>query len=182
MVESPTRYIGLDIHKEYFVAIGVNEQREIVFGPRRVSVYQLEDWILRHLTGEDAVVLEMTTNTYFFYDALLPHVHSVLVVHPPHVALVTKVSVKTDKKAALALAQLHAAGLLKVYGSHPTRCVTYVHCLPSVRKWSVYQRWQRTDCIPCCTAITLFCQASPFLPTNANGGMIWLSPKRSRSW
>jgi transposase len=95
------------------VAVGVNQQREVVFGPRRVSVYQLEDWILRHLTGEDAVVLEMTTNTYLFYDALLPHVHSVLVVHPPHVALVTKVSVKTDKKAALALAQLHSAGLLE---------------------------------------------------------------------
>ena len=113
MAESPTRFIGLDIHKEYFVAIGINQQREIVFGPRRVSVYQLEDWILRYLTKEDTVVLEMTTNTYLFYDALLPHVHSVLVVHPPHVALVTKVSVKTDKKAALALAQLHAAGLLE---------------------------------------------------------------------
>ncbi len=24
MVEGPTRFIGLDIHKEYFVAIGVN--------------------------------------------------------------------------------------------------------------------------------------------------------------
>jgi transposase len=113
MAESPTRFIGLDVHKEYFVAIGANQQREIVFGPRRLSVYQLENWILQHLTGEDAVVLEMTTNTYLFYDALLPHIHSVFVVHPPHVALVTKVSVKTDKKAALALAQLHATGLLE---------------------------------------------------------------------
>jgi len=113
MAESPARFIGLDIHKEYFVAIGVNMQQKVVFGPRRVSVYQLDDWILQHLTEEDAVVLELTTNTYLFYDALLPHVHSVLVVHPPHVALVTKVSVKTDKKAALALAQLHAAGLLE---------------------------------------------------------------------
>jgi hypothetical protein len=40
MAESPTRFVGLDIHKEYFVAIGVNQQREVVFGPRRVSVYQ----------------------------------------------------------------------------------------------------------------------------------------------
>ena len=110
MTESPTRFIGLDIHKQYFVAVGVNQQREVVFGPRRASVYQLEDWVLRHLTKEDAIVLEMTTNAYLFYDILLPHVHSVLVVHPPHVALVTKASVKTDKKAALALAQLHAVG------------------------------------------------------------------------
>jgi transposase len=47
-----------------------------------------------------------------FYDVIQPHVHSVTVVHPPNVALVTNVAVKTDKKAALALAQLHAAGLL----------------------------------------------------------------------
>ena len=63
MVENPTRFIGLDIHKEYFVAIGVNQQREVVFGPRRVSVYQLEDWILQHLTEEDAVVLETPAPT-----------------------------------------------------------------------------------------------------------------------
>ena len=160
----------------------VNQQREVVFVPRRVSVYQLEEWILRHLTEEDAVVLEMTTNTYLFYDTLLPHVHSVLVVHPPHVALVTKVSVKTDKKAALALAQLHAAGLLEGVGFHPTRCVTCVHCLPDAKKWSGCPRWRRTDYTPCCTAIIWFCQANLFLPNNATGGTIWLSPRPSRSW
>ena len=47
MAQSPTRFFGLDIHKEYFVAVGVNAQREIVFGPQRVSNYQLEDWIER---------------------------------------------------------------------------------------------------------------------------------------
>lgn len=41
MAKSPTRFIGLDIHKEYFFAVGVNQQQEVVFGPRRVSVYQV---------------------------------------------------------------------------------------------------------------------------------------------
>jgi transposase len=72
----------------------------------------LDDWVERVLTLEDAVVLEMSTNTYLFYDTMLPHVHSVIAVHPPNVALVTNAPVKTDKKAALALAQLHAAGML----------------------------------------------------------------------
>ena len=111
MGEDPKRFIGLDIHKEYFVAIGVNPQREVIFGPQKVSNYRLDDWISRYLNPKDAVVLEMTTNTYLFYDSLLPHVHSVIVVHPPNVALVTNAQVKTDKKAALALAQLHAAGM-----------------------------------------------------------------------
>ena len=109
---SPARFVGLDIHKSYFVAIGVNTAQEQVFGPQRVDNWRLETWIERNLTPQDAVVLEMTTNTYAFYDALVPHVHSVLVVHPPHVALIVRAQVKTDKKAALALAQLHAAGLL----------------------------------------------------------------------
>jgi len=112
MAEGPTRFFGLDIHKEYFVAVGVDAQREVVFGPQRVSNYQLDDWVSRVLTTQDAVVLEMTTNTYLFYDTLVPHVHSVIAVHPPNVSLVTNVRVQTDKKAALALAQLHAAGML----------------------------------------------------------------------
>jgi len=112
MGADPMRFIGLDIHKEYFVAVGVNPQREVIFGPQRISNYQLDEWILRSLTRNDAVVLEMSTNTYQFYDALFPHVHSVIAVHSANVALVTNAQVKTDKKAALALAQLHAAGLL----------------------------------------------------------------------
>jgi len=112
MAEGPTRFFGLDIHKKYFVAVGVDAQREVVFGPQRVSNYQLDDWVSRVLTTQDAVVLEMTTNTYLFYDTLVPHVHSVIAVHPPNVSLVTNVRVQTDKKAALALAQLHAAGML----------------------------------------------------------------------
>jgi len=64
MANSPTRFFGLDIHKEYFVKVGVNAQREVVFGPQRVSNYQLDDWISRVLTPQDAVVLEMTTNSY----------------------------------------------------------------------------------------------------------------------
>ena len=113
MADEQTRYFGLDIHKEYFVAVAVNRDLESVFGPQRISNYQLEDWAERVLTSQDAVVLEMTTNTYLFYDTLLPYAHSVNVVHPPNVPEVTNARVKTDKKAAETLAQLLAAGMLK---------------------------------------------------------------------
>lgn len=112
MAGDPTRFFGLDIHKQYFVAVGVNQEREVVFGPQRVSNYDLDEWASRVLTPLDTVALEMTTNTYVFYDCLLPRVHSVIAVHPPNVSMVTNAQVKTDKKAALTLAQLHAAGLL----------------------------------------------------------------------
>ena len=108
----PKRFIGLDIHKKYFVAIGVDAKMNQVFGPYEAPMRHLEKWARKNLKLEDAIVLEMTTNTYVVYDILKPLVHSVTVVHPPHVALIVRAQVKTDKKAALNLAQLHAAGLL----------------------------------------------------------------------
>jgi transposase len=109
----PTRYIGLDIHRDYFVAVGVDVHLQSIFGPQTVPNQDLEAWIERCLSPQDAVVLEMTTNTYLFFDLLEGKVRSVTAVHPPNVALVVRAPVKTDKKAALTLAQLHAAGLLE---------------------------------------------------------------------
>ena len=110
---SPTRFIGLDIHKAYFVAVGVDAQKQVVFGPRTVPNHQLEAWVAKFLLPSDAVVVEMTVNTYLFHDVIAPSVHSFIAVHPPNVNLVTGVKVKTDKKAALTLAQLHAVGMLE---------------------------------------------------------------------
>lgn len=116
---TPTRFIGLDVHKHYLVAIGVDTQQTQVFGPCRVKLSRLTAFIEKQLTKSDALVIEMTTNTWPLYDKLAPHVHSVTVVHPPHVALITRAPVKTDKKAALMLAQLHAAGLLPAVWAPP---------------------------------------------------------------
>jgi transposase len=109
---TPSRFIGLDIHKYYLVAIGVNAQQEQVFGPHTVQLSRLDAWVKKHLTQQDALVMEMSTNSFELHDELVPCVHSVTLVHPPHVALIVRAQVKTDKKAALTLAQLHAAGLL----------------------------------------------------------------------
>ena len=55
--EAVRRFIGLDIHKAYFVATGVNRDKEPVFGPQKVSNSQLERWGERELTREDAIVV-----------------------------------------------------------------------------------------------------------------------------
>lgn len=108
----PKRFIGLDLHKHYLIAIGVDAELNQVYGPQRVAVSDLDVWIQKALTAQDAVVLEMTTNTWQVYDDLLAYVHSVTVVHPPHVALITRAQVMTDRIAAAHLARLHAKGLL----------------------------------------------------------------------
>lgn len=113
--QKPTalRFFGLDIHKHYLVATGVDKDGAKVYGPRRVIWADLNDWRRKTLTGQDALVIEMTTNTWEVYDQLAPHVHSLTVVHPPHVHLVTEPMVMNDKIAALNLAVLLAKGMLK---------------------------------------------------------------------
>jgi transposase len=108
----PNRWIGLDGHKHYLVAGGVDAQLEHVLGPQRVQLSRLDAWARKTLTPYDSLALEMSTNSFDIYDDLVPYVHSMILVHPPHVSLITRAQVKTDNKSAFALARLHAAGLL----------------------------------------------------------------------
>jgi transposase len=112
MIDSRKRFIGLDVHKHYLIALGVDEQLNIVLPVQRVELSRLEAWMKKSLTPQDAVVLEMTTNTWQLYDELSVHAGSVTVVHPPHVALITRSQVMNDKLAASILARLLAKGLL----------------------------------------------------------------------
>jgi hypothetical protein len=87
MDEIGKRYIGLDVHKHYLIALGVDQNLEVVMPARRVELSNLESWMRKTLTKQDEVVLEMTTNTWQLYDELVEYAGSVTVVHPPHVAL-----------------------------------------------------------------------------------------------
>lgn len=129
------RFFGLDIHREYMVATAVDHELRVVYGPTRVTWDRFEAWIAQHLTPLDAVVVEMTTNTWTVHDLLVEHVHSVTVVHPPHVKVITQAPVMNDKKAAEALAILHAAGLL--------RSVWVPDQKVRDRRQLVAQRWDR---------------------------------------
>ena len=89
MEEKRKRYIGLDVHKHYLIALGVDADLNVVLPARRVELFRLETWMKKNLTKQDEVVLEMTTNTWQLYDELIQYVEKVTVVHPPHVALIT---------------------------------------------------------------------------------------------
>ena len=112
MKDPGKRYIGLDVHKHYLIAIGVDADLHVVLPVRRVEFSYFEAWMKKTLTRQDEVVLEMTTNTWQLYDELCVYAGSVLVVHPPHVALITRSQVMNDKIAASILARLLAKGLL----------------------------------------------------------------------
>jgi transposase len=112
MNDSRKRYIGLDVHKHYLIAIGVDDDLNVVLPARRVEFSSLEAWMKKTLTRQEHVALEMTTNTWQLYDELCEYAGSALVVHPPHIALITRSQVMNDKIAALILARLLAKGLL----------------------------------------------------------------------
>jgi len=108
----PKRYFGLDIHKYFMVVIAVDAEKQIVYGPRRVEWIDFERWIEYEIQPTDAIVIEMTTNTWEVYDLLMPKAYNVLVVHPQHVKAIVDAQVKTDRKAAQTLAELLAANML----------------------------------------------------------------------
>jgi transposase len=112
MNDSGKRYIGLDVHKHYLIALGMDEDLKVVLPARRVEFSYLEAWMKKTLTKQDEVALEMTTNTWQLHDELCAYAGSVVVVHPPHVALITRSLVMNDKIAASILARLLAKGLL----------------------------------------------------------------------
>jgi transposase len=167
---SPDRFVGLDVHKHYLIAVAVDADRNEVLGPRRVPLERLDAWVRKTLTPQDAVVLEMTTNAYQLYDDLLPHVHSVTVVHPPHVALITRAPVMTDKIAARTLAKLHAVGLLPCIWIPPSEVRDH-RALVNGPRWCASLPRPRTACTPSCIAIMCFPQrACCSIPPCASGG------------
>ena len=68
MNENGKRYIGLDVHKHYLIALGVDEDLHVVMPARRVELSRLEAWMKKSLMQQDEVVLEMTTNTWQVFE------------------------------------------------------------------------------------------------------------------
>ena len=112
MTENQKRFVGLDTHKQYVMVGAVNAAQEVVLPPRKVSLTEFEVWAKKHLRPTDEVVLEATTNAWYFYDLLEPLVARVVVGHPPHIKLIAAALVKTDKKDTMALAKLLSVNMI----------------------------------------------------------------------
>ena len=54
------QFIDLDIHKHYFVAVGVNSRQEQIFGPQHIPMHALEGWGQEHITASDAILVPAT--------------------------------------------------------------------------------------------------------------------------
>jgi transposase len=139
--ESPTRFVALDVARSSSMIAAVDARQQVVLKPRRVGVDQIEPWSRAHLTRADAVVLEATAHAWHLYDQLRPLVGSVTVCHPLLVKLIAGARVKTDRRDALNLAKLLAAGLIPAVWVPPPD-VRELRALVSHRQRLVRQRSQ----------------------------------------
>jgi transposase len=106
------RHLAVDLHKHYLVIGGVNARQEVVLSPRRVDLDDWLTWAKINLKPSDVLVVEATTNTWWFYDQTYEHVGQLLVADPRMIAWIAQTKVKTDAHDVMKLARLSAAGLI----------------------------------------------------------------------
>jgi transposase len=102
----------MDIHKRYAVVVGVNREQEVTLPSERIRMAQLPQWCADHLTERDAVVIEVTTNTWAVVDTLKAYAGKVVVAHPYKTKLIAEARIKNDKVDAHTLACLLAANFI----------------------------------------------------------------------
>jgi transposase len=136
-----TRYMALDIHREYLTVGAVDSQQQIILTPRRFGFESFLAWAATHVSRCDAVVLEATANAWVLYDQLIPLAGSVTVAHPLAVKLISAARVKTDARDTIKLARLLAANLIPAVWVPPV-AVREVRALVTHRKRLVKQRSQ----------------------------------------
>jgi transposase len=104
------RFVGLDIHKAFLTIVILDVAQNIVLSVRKLSWAEFPLWARKNLGRRDAVVLEMTTNSYFVYDLLEPIAGQVRIAHVPSIHAKMDAGAKTDLRDAESLARLLLQG------------------------------------------------------------------------
>jgi transposase len=95
-------YTGVDLHKTNFVVCFLNEEDTSRLETFPLSKAGIERFI-EQLKKDDAVVVEVTQNIYYFYDQIKACVGRVVLVDIYRISVIAKSKKKTDKADALAL-------------------------------------------------------------------------------
>lgn len=112
--ESPPRFFGMDIHRDYAVVLAVASPHTVVLPARRIDFSRFEDWIKKHLLPSDHVAIEATVNAWLVHDLVAPLVSRCVVTDARQVRLISHAAVKTDAQDALRLANLLSVNMLPI--------------------------------------------------------------------
>jgi transposase len=134
-----TRYIGMDVHREFAQLAVVEDGLVRDAGRIGVTPEALRDWA-KSLRAEDQVALEATGNSDAIANLLTPTVAKVVVSNPSKTRAIAEAKVKTDKVDARILAQLLAADFLPPVWLPDER----TRCLRRQVSRRAHILWQRT--------------------------------------
>jgi transposase len=108
------KYIGIDYHKQYFVATMMNEQGKVI----RTDKASTDRSSIRHyfqhadLSGGVKAVMEACYGWEYFYDEASELVDELIMAHPLKTRLIAEARIKTDTIDSETLAHLLRADLI----------------------------------------------------------------------
>jgi len=108
------KYMGIDYHKQYFVATTVNEKGKVL-SRHKVSTdrYSIREYLSHANRDRDVkAVVEACYGWEYFYDEARPLVEELIMAHPLKTRLIAEARIKTDSIDSEGLAQLLRAGLI----------------------------------------------------------------------
>src|SRR5437868_13106981 len=102
------RYVGLDLHKRLIVVCILDAEGNVLNRARleTITAARLAAFAEEHLTAEDHVALEATTNCWAVARFLQCRVAKIVVSNPLATKAIAQAKVKTDKVDAAVLAHL----------------------------------------------------------------------------
>ena len=111
LLETPKRWIGVDLHKTQFTVCYMHENGEYEMQEFRVSEAGFEEF-RKSLRAEDSVAVESTGNTGYFIEQIKGLVSEVKIINPLQFKIISTSVKKTDERDAVIMARYLSKGLI----------------------------------------------------------------------
>lgn len=113
-------YVGIDLHRDFFVAVAQNEKGDELFRKRYVNSEASVKEMLSNFDLPPKVVVEATRNWMWFIASLQKHGCETTLAHPFRTKAIASARIKTDSIDAKTLCDLLRADLIpKSYIANP---------------------------------------------------------------
>ena len=107
------RFVGCDVHKRSAVFTILLADGKVQATHSVIVTREALSWFAElHLTPQDRLVMEATTNTWAVADLLRPYVQEIVIGNPLRTRAIAEAKIKTDKVDSRVLAELLRADYL----------------------------------------------------------------------
>ena len=117
---SYSRYIGLDLHKQFTQVVTIDAHGRVLGEGRIATTPQALRQFAQSLSARDAICVEATTNAVAVHQLLAQHAGHAVISNPLQTKAIASAKIKTDKVDALVLAQLLRTDYLPTVWVPPT--------------------------------------------------------------